>query len=60
MALRAAQPTRYISANEYAVIVDLPEYADRLIELVDGEIVEMTKPGGRHGVLTMRIAGRLL
>ncbi|MDE2856573.1 MAG: Uma2 family endonuclease [Chloroflexota bacterium] len=45
-----------ISADRFLEIVEQPEYADRVLELVDGELVEMSKPTRIHGVVTMRLA----
>ncbi len=39
--------------------MDSPEYADRIVELVDGEIVEMSKPTGLHGQITMRLGAKI-
>lgn len=38
---------------------DLP-HVDGDYELVRGSLVEMTRPGGRHGLLCARVVGRLL
>ena len=43
---------QYISAEEFLELVDQPQYQDRRLELVEGEIVEMSKPGGEHGEIT--------
>lgn len=51
---------KYISAEEYIILAQSAEYADKTIELVEGVIVEMSKPGGKHGVITMRFGGRIL
>ena len=50
---------RFIDADAYWECIQQPEYAERLVELIEGEIVEMTKPGGRHGEITFEI-GRLI
>ncbi len=42
-----------ISAEGFLEIAGAPEYNDRIIELVEGEIVEMSKPTGLHGQITM-------
>ena len=47
---------QYISAETFWELTQQPEYADKLLELVAGEIIAMPKPGGKHGVITMRIA----
>ncbi|MBE0703703.1 MAG: Uma2 family endonuclease [Afipia sp.] len=50
---------RYLSAEEFAAIAQSPEYAEKLIELVNGEIVEMSKPGGKHGIRAMSVGAQL-
>ncbi len=50
---------RFYSAEEFAELAQSPEYADKLIELVNGEIVEMTKPGGKHGIRAMTLGAHL-
>ena len=48
-----------ISADGFLKIVGSPEYGDRIVELVEGELVEMPLPNGVHGevlaILTIRI-----
>ena len=46
----------YISAERFFEIAGSPEYDDRSIELVEGEIVEMSKAGGLHGQITMLLS----
>lgn len=48
-----------ISADRFYALVDSPEYADRIVELVEGEIVEMSKPSGLHGQTTMRLGAKI-
>ena len=43
---------QYISVEEFLELVDQPQYQDRRLELVEGEIVEMSLPGGEHGEIT--------
>ena len=50
---------QFINAEAYFDIADLPEYHDRRIDLVDGVIVEMPKPGGKHGQIAMRLSVRI-
>lgn len=45
-----------ISAEGFLKIVGSPEYGDRIVELVEGEIVEMSKPTGLHGQITMLLS----
>ena len=46
----------YISAERFFEIAGNPEYDDRSIELVEGEIIEMSKAGGLHGQITMLLS----
>lgn len=46
----------HISAERFLEIAGNPEYADRSIELVEGEIVEMSKAGGLHGQITFLLS----
>ena len=50
---------QYISAEEFLELAQRPEYADRRLELVEGEIVEMSKPTIGHGVITMRLGVKI-
>lgn len=50
---------RYISAEKFLEIAQQPEYEDRLVELVEGEIVEMSKPTGQHGIITFRLSFKI-
>ena len=45
-----------ISAEGFLEIVGSPEYVDRILELVEGEIVEMPKPTGLHGQITFLLS----
>lgn len=45
-----------ITAERFLELVEQPEYQDRLLDLVQGELVEMSKPTRIHGVVTMRLA----
>jgi len=55
---------QYISAEAFLEVAASPEYVDRSVELVEGEIVEMSLPGGEHGevlaILTIRIGHYVL
>lgn len=55
---------QYISADGFLKIVGSPEYGDRIVELVNGEIFEMPLPNGQHGevlaILTIRIGQYIL
>ncbi len=48
-----------VSADRFYELVAQPEYQDRILELVEGEIVEMSKPGRKHGIITMRLAMKI-
>ena len=48
-----------ISAERFFDIIDSPGYEDRSVELVDGEIIEMSKPSGLHGQIAMRLGARM-
>ncbi|MCY3832780.1 MAG: Uma2 family endonuclease [Chloroflexi bacterium] len=50
---------QFISAERFLELVEQPEYQDRVLELVEGELVEMPKPTRIHGVVTMRLANRI-
>ena len=50
------QQLQKISADRFIALVDSPEYADLVVELVEGEIVEMSKPGGLHGQITFLLS----
>ena len=49
---------QFISAERFQDLVNAPEYQDRVLELVEGVIIEMPKPKRIHGVVTMRLALR--
>ena len=50
---------QYINAERFLELAQLPQYADRSLELVKGEIVEMSKPTGEHGEITMRLGMKI-
>jgi len=50
---------QYISADGFLKIAGSPEYGDRSVELVEGEIVEMSKPSGLHGQITMLLGAKI-
>ena len=50
---------RIISAERFFELMEQPEYLDRVMELVEGELIEMSKPTRIHGVVTMRLAQRI-
>lgn len=42
----------FISAAEFWTISHSPEYADKVVELIEGELVIMSRPGWEHGYIT--------
>lgn len=50
---------QYISADDFLEIVGSPEYAELRAELVDGEIITMSKPSGLHGQITMLLGAKI-
>ncbi len=50
---------RFITAERFLELVDLPEYVDSNLELVEGRLVEMPKPKRRHGVIATRLILRI-
>ena len=50
---------QYISAEEFLELVDQPQYQDRRLDLVEGEIVEMSKSGGEHGEITLWLSVKI-
>ena len=50
----AMAPERLVTADEFENLVDLPENRDRLLELINGEIVEKM-PTQEHGFIAGNI-----
>ena len=50
---------QYINAETFLELAQLPQYADRSLELVEGEIVDMSKPTGEHGEITMWLSVKI-
>ena len=48
-----------ITAESFLALVEQPQYQDRVLELVEGTIVEMSKPTWKHGIITMRLAVKI-
>ena len=46
---------QFITADRFQDLVDAPEYQDRVLDLVEGVIVEMPKPKRIHGVVVARL-----
>ncbi len=47
---------QYLSADRFYELAQQLENQDRVLELVEGVVVEMSKPTFKHGVVTMRLA----
>lgn len=47
---------KQVSIDEFFELANSPHYSDVVVELVDGAIIEMTKPGFQHGWITNRLA----
>ena len=50
---------QFISAERFQDLVDAPEYQDRVLELVEGRLIEMSKPGRIHGLTVTRLTVRI-
>lgn len=50
---------QYINADKFYELIQQPEYENRLVELVEGEIIEISKPTGEHGEITMLLSVKL-
>ena len=50
---------RIISAERFFELMEQPEYLDRVIELVEGELLEMSKPTRIHGVVVARMTMKI-
>ncbi len=48
-----------ITAERFLELVDLPEYQDSRLELVEGKLVEMSRPKRLHGVVVSRVNARI-
>ncbi len=48
--------TKRVNADNILEYANLPEFADRRVELVEGEIVTMGLPRGLHGAVLLRLA----
>jgi len=59
MTARDDAPARLYTADEFEALLATPEYRDRRLELIDGEIVEKM-PTEEHGVIAALIAHYLM
>ena len=50
---------QFISADRFQDLVDAPEYQDCVLELVEGVLIEMSKPKRIHGVVVAELTFRL-
>lgn len=57
MALRSPA-TRFTSLDEFEALLSQPGQADRLLELIDGEVVEKV-PTELHGLIAVNLGGEL-
>lgn len=57
MALRSPA-TRFTNLDEFEALLSQPGQADRLLELIDGEVVEKV-PTEEHGLIATNISGEL-
>lgn len=48
---------RIITAEEFELLTQSSEYADKRVELVEGILIEMSKAGGEHGEFTGNLFG---
>ena len=51
---------RIISAERFFELMERPEYLDRVIELVEGELIEMSKPTRIHGVVAALLTAEIV
>lgn len=55
----ASVAEKLLTAEEFYHFSHLPENDDRLLELERGEVVEMSRPGKRHGLVCNNVGGIL-
>ena len=55
---------QYINAEKFLEMVEQPQYEDCVVELVEGEIIKMSKPSLGHGEfvswLTLKVGGYII
>ncbi len=51
---------RIISAERFFELMAQPEYLDRVMELVEGELLEMSKPTSIHGIVVGLLAAEIV
>lgn len=50
---------QYISADKFLDLMHLPEYVDRVVELVEGVIVDMPLPNPVHAAILVKLSSRI-
>lgn len=51
---------RIISAERFFELMEQPEYLDRVMELVEGELIEMSKPTRIHGIVVANLTAEIV
>lgn len=51
---------QFISADDFLLIVEHPEYEDRIVELVEGEIVDMPLPNPIHAAILGTLSAEII
>ena len=51
---------RIISAERFFELMEQPEYLDRVLELVEGELIEMSKPSRLHGIVLANLSAEIV
>ncbi len=51
---------QFISADDFFEIVQQPEYADRIVELIEGEIVDMPFPNPIHAAILGTLSAEMI
>ena len=49
-----------ISAERFFELMERPEYLDRVMDLVDGELIELSKPTRNHGVVAALLTAEIV
>ncbi len=50
---------QYLKVEEFLALIEQPEYADRRVELIEGEIVEMPHPSPLHAAILARLSAAI-
>ena len=51
---------RNITVERFFELMEQPEYLDRVIELVEGELIEMSKPSRIHGIVAALLTAEIV